>query len=97
MLDFLQFLYWVACVFVSVLCVAGFAWGHSQSAAMSLLLPLCLSITFGSFLFLGLWKFRTWWHSRSRLAKDGSTEGLSQINSSPTENAGPKSSWLVFD
>ena len=60
MSDFLDFVGWFACVFSSALCLAVLAgdhW-HFQSAAMSLLLPLCLSLMLGSFLFLGFWKFR---------------------------------------
>ena len=58
MSDFLHFACWFACVFTSALCVAGLAgdhW-HFQSVAMSLLLPLCLSLMLGSFFFLGIWK-----------------------------------------
>ena len=60
MSDFLHFVCWFACVFTSALCVVGLAGNHwyFQSAAMSLLLPLCLSLMLGSFLFLGFWKLR---------------------------------------
>ena len=60
MSDFLHFLCWFACVFISAFCVAeltGEYW-HFQSPAMSLLLPLCLSFMLGSFLFLGILKLR---------------------------------------
>ena len=63
MSDFLNFVCWSVCVFTSALCVAALAgdhW-HYQSAAMSLLLPLFLSLMLGSILFLGFWKLRLRW------------------------------------
>ena len=74
MSDFLHFVCWFACVFTSALCVAVLVGAHwqSQSVAMSLLLPLCLSLTLGSLLFLGLFKFRVGWRSYASLMQSGS-------------------------
>ena len=74
MSDFLHFLCWFACVFILALCVAeltGEYW-HFQSAAMSLLLPLCLSFMLGSFLFLGILKLRVGWRSYASLMQSNS-------------------------
>jgi len=89
MSDFIYFVYWFACVFVSALCVAGFAWDywHFQSAAMSLLLPLCLSLMLGSFLFLGFWKMRARWRSFASFVQGDSIARGSQTNSATTKNA----------
>ena len=88
MSDFIHFVYWFACVFGSALCVAAFAWDHwyFQSAAMSLLLPLCLSLTRGSFLFLGFWKIRVRWCSFASLMQGDSLARVSQTNSATTKN-----------
>jgi hypothetical protein len=62
MSDFVHFLGWLVCVFVSALGVAGLAgdYWHFQSPSTSILLPLCLSFMVGSFVFLGFWKIRVW-------------------------------------
>ena len=99
MSDFIHFVYWFACVFGSALCVAALAgdhW-HSQSAAMSLLLPLCLSLMLGSFLFLGFWKLRVGWRSFSNLMQGDSMARVSQTNSIATRNANLRSSWFALD
>ena len=74
MSDFIQFVCWFACVFASALGMAGLAgdYWHFQSAAMSLLLPLCLSLMLGSFLFLGFWKMRVRWRSFASLLQGDS-------------------------
>ena len=89
MSDFLHFVCWFACVFASALCVAGFTGDHwySQSVAMSLLLPLCLSLMLGSFLFLGFWKMRVRWRSFASLVQGDSITRASQTNSATTKNA----------
>ena len=99
MSDFIYFVYWFACVFVSALCVAGFAWDywHFQSAAMSLLLPLCLSLMLGSFLFLGFWKLRVGWRSSANLIRSDSMARVSQTSSAATRNANLCSSRCVLD
>ena len=74
MSDFLHFVCWFACVFTSALCVVGLAGNHwhFQSAAMSLLLPLYLSLMLGSFLFLGILKLRVGWRSHASLMQSNS-------------------------
>ena len=60
MSDFVYFICWFACINASALCIAG-PFGdylHFQSAVMSLLLPLCLSVLAGSCLFLMFLKLR---------------------------------------
>lgn len=99
MSDFLDFVCWFACVFASALCVAGLAgdhW-HFQSAAVSLLLPICLSLMLGSFLFLGIWKLRVGWRSRASLTQGDSMARVSQTNSIATRNANLRSSWFALD
>ena len=79
MSDFLYFVCWFACVFTSAFVMAGLTgdhW-HFQSAAMSLLLPLFLSLTLGSFLFLGFWKLRVWWRLYARLMQSDSIARVS--------------------
>ena len=89
MSDFLHFVCWFACVFTSALCVVGLAGNHwyFQSAAMSLLLPLCLSLTLGSFLFLGFWKIRVRWCSFASLMQGDSIARVSQMDTATTKNA----------
>ena len=99
MSDFIHFVCWFACVFASALCVGGLAgdhW-HFQGAAMSLLLPLCLSLMLGSFLFLGFWKLRGWWRSYASLMQSDSMARVSQTNSVTTRNANLRPSWFVLD
>ena len=99
MSDFIHFVCWFACVFASALCVAGLTgdhW-HSQSAAMSLLLPLCLSLMLGSFLFLGFWKLRGRRRSSASLMQSDSMARVSQTNSTATRNANLRPSWFVLD
>ena len=99
MSDFLDFVCWFACVFASALCVAGLAgdhW-HFQSAAVSLLLPICLSLMLGSFLFLGFWKLRVGWRSFASLMQSDSMARVSQTNSAATKNAKFRPSWFVLD
>ena len=99
MSDFLDFVCWFACVFASALCVAGLAgdhW-HFQSAAVSLLLPICLSLMLGSFLFLGLWKLRVGWRSYASVTQSDSIARVSQTNSVATENVNLRPSRRVLD
>ena len=99
MSDFLQFVCWFACVFTSALCVAGFAgdhW-HFQSAAMGLLLPLCLSLLMGSFLFLGLWKLRVGWRLVASVTQSDSIARVSQTSSAATRNVNLRPSPCVLD
>ena len=99
MSDFLHFVCWFACVFTSALCVVGLAGNHwyFQSAAMSLLLPLCLSLMLGGFLFLGFWKMRVRWRSFARLAQGDSIARDSLTNTATTEKAYLRPSWFVLD
>ena len=99
MSDFIHFVYWFSCVLGSALCVAAFAWDHwyFQSAAMSLLLPLCLSLTLGSFLFLGFWKLRVEWRSYASLAQGGLMARVSQANNAATRNADLRPSQYPLD
>ena len=99
MSDFIHFVCWFACVFASALCVAGLAgdYWHSESAAMSLLLPLCLSLMLGSFLFLGFWKMRVRWRSFASLMQGDSIARGSLTNSATTEKAYLRPSWFVLD
>ena len=99
MSDFLQFVCWFARVFTSALCVAGFAgdYWHFQSAAMSLLLPLCLSLMLGSFLFLGFWKLRVGWRSFANLMQGDSMARVSQTNSAATRNVNPRPSRFILN
>ena len=99
MSDFVHFVCWFACVFASALCVTVLAGDHwdSQSAAMSLLLPLCLSLMLGSFLFLGFWKLRVRWRSYASLMQKGSMARVSQINRATAQNANLRSSRFVLD
>ena len=99
MSDFLHFVCWFACVFTSALCVAGFAgdhW-HFQSAAVSLLLPICLSLMLGSFLFLGIWKLRVGWRSRASLTQGDSMARVSETSSAATPNANLRPSRRALD
>ena len=99
MSDFLHFVCWFACVFTSALCVTGLVgdhW-HFQSAAMSLLLPLCLSLMLGSFLFLGFWKLRVGWRSYASLAQGGLMARVSQANNAATRNADLRPSQYPLD
>ena len=99
MSDFLHFVCWFACVFTSAICVAGLAgdhW-HSQSAAISLLLPLCLSLMLGSFLFLGFWKLHVGWRSYASLLQSDSMTRGSQTNRAAARNAKFRPSRSVLD
>ena len=99
MSNFRQFVYWFACVFSSALCVAGLDgdhW-HFQSAAVSLLLPICLSLMLGSFLFLGFWKLRVEWRSYASLAQVGLMARVSQANNAATRNADLRPSQYPLD
>ena len=99
MSDFIHFVCWFACVFTSALCVAGLTgdhW-HSQSAAMSLLLPLCLSLMLGSFLFLGFWKLRVGWRSFASLMQSDSMARVSQTNSVAIRNADLRPPRFILD
>ena len=99
MSDLIHFVYWFACVFASALCVAEFAWDHwyFQSAAMSLLVPLCLSLMLGSFLFLGFWKICVRWRSLARLMKGDSIAWVSQANRPTTKKIHLRRLWFVLD
>ena len=99
MSDFIHCVCWFACVFTSALCVAGLTgdhW-HSQSAGMSLLLPLCLSLMLGSFLFLGIWKLRVGWRSYASVTQSDSIARVSQTSNVATRHANLRPSWFVFD
>ena len=99
MSDLIHFVCWVACVFTSALGVAGLAGDHwyFQSAAMSLLLPLCVSLMLGSFLFLVFWKLHVGWRSYASLLQSGSmTRGL-QANRATTQNTKFRPSRSVLD
>ena len=99
MSDFLHFLCWFACVFILALCVAeltGEYW-HFQSAAMSLLLPLCLSFMLGSFLFLGILKLRVGWRSYARLMQSNSMARISEADRVATRNANLRPSRFALD
>ena len=99
MSDFLHFLCWFTCVFISALCVAeltGEYW-HFQSAAMSLLLPLCLSFMLGSFLFLGILKLRAGWRSYASLMQSISIARISEADRVATRNSDLRPSRFVLD
>ena len=99
MSDFIHFVCWFACVFTSALCVAGLTgdhW-HSQSAAMSLLLPLCLSLMLGSFLFLGILKLRVGWRSYASLMQSNSMARISEADRVATRNANLRPSRFILD
>jgi hypothetical protein len=99
MSDFLHFLCWFTCVFISAFCVAeltGEYW-HFQSAAMSLLLPLCLSFMLGSFLFLGILKLRVGWRSYASLMQSNSIAGISEADRVATRNANLRPSRFALD
>jgi len=99
MSDFLHFLCWFACVFILALCVAeltGNHW-HFQSAAMSLLLPLCLSFVLGSFLFLGILKLRVGWRSYASLMQSNSIARISEADRVATRNADLRPSRFALD
>ena len=99
MSDFLHFVCWFACVFASALCVGGLAgdhW-HFQGAAMSLLLPLCLSLMLGSFLFLGFWKLRVRWRSSASLGEGDSMAWVSHASSAAIRNANLRPSRFTLD
>ena len=99
MSDFLHFLCWFACVFILALCVeelTGEYW-HFQSAAMSLLLPLCLSFMLGSFLFLGILKLRVVWRSYESLIQSNSIARISEADRVATRNANLRPSRFVLD
>ena len=89
MSDFIHFVWWFACVFASAICVAGLTGDHwySQSAAMNFLLPLCLSLMLGSFLFLGFWKLRVGWRSFASIMQSDSMARVSETSSAAAENA----------
>ena len=99
MSDFCHFVCWFAFVFTSAICVAGLTgdYWHSQGAAMSLLLPLCLSLTLGSFLFLGFWKLRVGWRSYASLMQSNSMARVPQTNRATTRNANLRQSRFVLD
>ena len=99
MSDFLHFLCWFACVFISAFCAAeltGEYW-YFQSAAMSLLLPLCLSLTLGSFLFLGVLNLLVGWSPYARIMKSDSMARVSQTNRAVTWNGNIRTSRSVVD
>jgi hypothetical protein len=99
MSDFLHFLCWFTCVFVSAVCVAkltGEYW-YFQSAAMSLLLPLCLSFMLGSFLFLGILKLRVGWSSYSNLMQSHSIARISEADHVATRNVNFRPSRFALD
>ena len=99
MSDFRHFVCWFACVFTSAICVAGLAgdhW-HSQSAAIILLLPLCISLTLGSLLFLGFWKLRVGRHSDASFMQSDSMVRVSQTNRAATRNANLRPTRFVLD
>ena len=99
MSNFLHFVCWFACVFTSAFCVAELAGDHweSQSAAMSLLAPLCLSLILGSSLFLGFWKFRVAWRLYKSFIQNDSMVRVSQTNRVATRDANLRPSWFVLD
>ena len=99
MSDFLHFLCWFGCVFISALCVAelgGNHW-HFQSAAMSLLVPLCLSFMLGSFLFLGTLKLCVGWRSYASLMQSNSMARISEADRVATRNANLRLSRFALD
>ena len=99
MSDFLHFLCWFAWVFILALCVAeltGEYWNF-QSAAMSLLLPLCLSFMLGSFLFLGILKLRVGWRSYAGLMQSNSMARISEADRVATRNADLRPSRFALD
>jgi len=99
MSDFLHFVCWFVCVFFSAFCVAGLVgdhW-HFQSAAMSILLPLCLSLMLGSFLFLGFLKIRVGWCLYASLLQSDSMTRVSQINHAATRDANLRPTRCVLD
>ena len=95
----IQFVCWFACVFISALCVAGLTGdhGHFQSAAMSLLLPLCLSFTLGSFLFLGILKLRVGWRSHASPTQSNSMARISEADRVAARNANLRPSRFAID
>ena len=99
MSDFIHFMCWSACVFVSALCVTVLAVDHwdFQSAAISLLLPLCLSISLGSFLFLGFYKLRNGWRRYTSPIKSDSMALVSQTNRVAAEATDFRPSRFVLD
>ena len=99
MSDFLHFLCWFACVFISALCVAGLTGdhGHFQSAEMNLLLPLCLSFMLGSLLILGLLKLRVGWRSYASVMQSNSMAQISETDRVATRNANLRPSWFALD
>ena len=99
MSDCLHFVCWFACVFTSALCVAGLGgdhW-HSQSAATSILLPLCLSLMLGSILFLGFWKIRVGRPSYASLMQSASMVRIPQTKRVDTRDANLRPSQFVLD
>ena len=99
MSDFFHILCWFVCVFILALCVAeltGEYW-HFQSAAKSLLLPLCLSFMLGSFLFLGILKLRVGWRSYASLMQSNSIARISEADRVATRNANLRPSWFALD
>ena len=99
MSDFFHFVCWFICVFTSALGVVGLAgdhW-HFQSAAMSLLLPLCLSFMLGSFLFLGILKLRVGWRSYTSLMQSNSMARISEADRVATRNAYLRPSRFALD
>ena len=99
MSDFLHFVCWFICVFTSALCVAELAgeYWRFQSAAMSLLLPLCLSFMLGSFLFLGILKLRVRWSSYASLMQSNSIARISEADRVATRNSDLRPSRFVLD
>ena len=99
MSDFFHFVCWFICVFTSALCVAELAgeYWHFQSAAMSLLLPLCLSFMLGSFLFLGILKLRVGWRLYASLMQSNSMARISEADRVATRNANLRPSRFALD
>ena len=99
MSNFFQFVYWFACVFGSALGVAGLAGDHLyfQSAAISLLLPLCLSFMLGSVLFLGILKLRVELRSYLSLMQSNSIARISEIDRVASRNANLRPSRFAID
>ena len=99
MSEIFHFLCWFACVFILALCVAELTGEHwrFQSAAMSLLLPLCLSFMLGSFLFLGILKLRVGWRSYASFIQSNSIARISEADRVSARNANLRSSWLALD
>ena len=99
MSDFFHFVCWFICVFTSALCVAELTGNHwyFQSAAMSLLLPLCLSFMLGSFLFLGILKLRVGWRSYASLMQSNSIARISEADRVATRNVNLRPSRLALD